>query len=71
MTDQQQATGAVPAQPTPPAPGPWADYLAAAQQLDAVRRAAYGYRERQRRDEVGDDDGESGGDDGKAGGTSS
>ncbi|MCM4077397.1 hypothetical protein [Paractinoplanes hotanensis] len=40
MTDQQQATGAIPAQPTPPAPGPWADYLAAAQQLDAVRRAA-------------------------------
>ncbi|MBL7254456.1 hypothetical protein JKJ07_09050 [Actinoplanes sp. LDG1-01] len=30
----------MPAQPTPPAPGPWADYLAAAQRLDAVRRAA-------------------------------
>ena len=40
MTDQQQqATGAIPAQPTPPAPGPWDDYLAAAQRLDAVRRA--------------------------------
>ncbi|MBM2617189.1 hypothetical protein JIG36_16675 [Actinoplanes sp. LDG1-06] len=30
----------MPAQPAPPAPGPWADYLAAAQRLDAVRRAA-------------------------------
>ncbi|HEX5200064.1 MAG TPA: hypothetical protein VFW27_08995, partial [Actinoplanes sp.] len=41
MTDQQgQTTGAIPAQGTPPAPGPWADYLAAAQRLDAVRRAA-------------------------------
>ncbi|MGK5679620.1 hypothetical protein [Actinoplanes sp. URMC 104] len=40
MTDQQQAAGAIPAQPAPPAPGPWADYLAAAQRLDAVRRAA-------------------------------
>ena len=28
---------------------------------EAVRRAAYGYRERQRRDEVGEDDEESGG----------
>ena len=40
MTDQQQATDAIPAQVTPPAPGPWADYLAAAQRLDAVRRGA-------------------------------
>ena len=40
MTDQQQATGAIPAQVTPPAPGPWDDYLAAAQRLDAVRRGA-------------------------------
>jgi hypothetical protein len=45
MTDQQQERGAtaeasIPTQPTPPAPGPWADYLAAAQRLDAVRRAA-------------------------------
>lgn len=40
MTEQQQATGAIPTQPTPPAPGPWADYLAAAQRLDEVRRAA-------------------------------
>ncbi|MEV4346631.1 hypothetical protein AB0J83_19395 [Actinoplanes sp. NPDC049596] len=38
MTDQQ--TNAIPAQTGPPAPGPWADYLAAAQRLDAVRRAA-------------------------------
>jgi hypothetical protein len=30
----------IPAQPGPPAPGPWDDYLAAAQELDAVRRAA-------------------------------
>jgi hypothetical protein len=45
MTDQQQdreatAEASIPAQATPPAPGPWADYLAAAQRLDAVRRAA-------------------------------
>ncbi|GIE98053.1 hypothetical protein [Paractinoplanes rishiriensis] len=42
MTDQQEqeTTGGIPAQPTPPAPGPWDDYLAAAQRLDAVRRAA-------------------------------
>ncbi|GID31467.1 hypothetical protein [Paractinoplanes brasiliensis] len=40
MTDQQQTTSPIPAQPAPPAPGPWADYLAAAQRLDAVRRAA-------------------------------
>jgi len=42
MTDQQEQEQetAVPAQPVPPAPGPWADYLAAAQRLDAVRRAA-------------------------------
>ena len=38
MTDQQEQ--AIPAQGTPPAPGPWAEYLAAAQRLDAVRRAA-------------------------------
>jgi hypothetical protein len=45
MTDQQQdreatAEASIPVQATPPAPGPWADYLAAAQRLDAVRRAA-------------------------------
>ena len=42
MTDQQEqeTTGAIPAQGTPAAPGPWADYLTAAQRLDAVRRAA-------------------------------
>jgi hypothetical protein len=39
MTDQQEQQ-AIPAQSTHPAPGPWADYLAAAQRLDAVRRAA-------------------------------
>jgi hypothetical protein len=47
MTEQQaqpppadEATaGSIPAQPMPPAPGPWAEYLAAAQRLDAVRRA--------------------------------
>ncbi|MCU7722379.1 hypothetical protein ODJ79_01500 [Actinoplanes sp. KI2] len=38
MTEQQEQ--AIPAQATPPAPGPWADYLTAAQRLDAVRRAA-------------------------------
>jgi hypothetical protein len=38
MTDQQET--AIPQQAEPPAPGPWADYLAAAQRLDAVRRAA-------------------------------
>jgi hypothetical protein len=31
---------ATPPAPTPPVAGPWADYLAAAQRLDAVRRAA-------------------------------
>jgi hypothetical protein len=30
----------IPAQSGPPAPGPWDDYLAAARELDAVRRAA-------------------------------
>jgi hypothetical protein len=45
MTDQQQereaaAEASIPAQASPPAPGPWDDYLAAAQRLDAVRRAA-------------------------------
>ena len=41
MTEQQGLTGSIPVQQGRPlAPGPWADYLAAAQQLDAVRRAA-------------------------------
>ena len=40
MTDQQEQETAIPTQANPPAPGPWADYLAAAQRLDAVRRAA-------------------------------
>ncbi|BCY15331.1 hypothetical protein [Actinoplanes sp. L3-i22] len=42
MTDQEQAaqSGVVPAQAGPPADGPWAAYLAAARDLDAVRRAA-------------------------------
>ncbi|HEY0000234.1 MAG TPA: hypothetical protein VGB74_07255 [Actinoplanes sp.] len=39
MTDQREQN-AIPTQPMPPAPGPWADYLAAAQRLDAMRRAA-------------------------------
>jgi hypothetical protein len=42
MTDQQEqeTTGGIPVQSSSPAPGPWAEYLAAAQRLDAVRRAA-------------------------------
>jgi hypothetical protein len=44
MTDQQEhqqeQETAIPAQAAPPAPGPWADYLTAAQRLDAIRRAA-------------------------------
>jgi hypothetical protein len=44
VTEQQQqretADAAIPTQTTPAAPGPWAEYLAAAQRLDAVRRAA-------------------------------
>ena len=44
MTEQQQeqaeaTTGSIPVQATPAAPGPWADYLAAAQRLDSIRRA--------------------------------
>ncbi|MET0417723.1 MAG: hypothetical protein ABW022_17055 [Actinoplanes sp.] len=38
MTDQREQQ--IPAQAEPPAPGPWSDYLAVAQRLDAVRRAA-------------------------------
>lgn len=40
MTDQAEQHGVIPVQPGPPAPGPWADYLEAARELDAVRRAA-------------------------------
>lgn len=42
MTDQEQAeqSGLVPPQAGPPDDGPWAAYLRAAQELDAVRRAA-------------------------------
>jgi hypothetical protein len=43
MTEQAEQSGVVPAQPSPadaPAAGPWAAYLAAARDLDAVRRAA-------------------------------
>ena len=40
MTEQAEQHGVVPAQAGPPEPGPWDDYLAAARQLDAVRRAA-------------------------------
>ncbi|MEU4420033.1 hypothetical protein AB0F81_05370 [Actinoplanes sp. NPDC024001] len=39
MTEQAEQRGVVPAQAGPPA-DPWAEYLAAAQQLDAQRRAA-------------------------------
>ncbi|WP_328463054.1 hypothetical protein OHA21_36925 [Actinoplanes sp. NBC_00393] len=40
MTDQAEQHGVVPAQAGPPPDDPWADYLAAARDLDAVRRAA-------------------------------
>ncbi|MGX6603876.1 hypothetical protein ACWKSP_17275 [Micromonosporaceae bacterium Da 78-11] len=42
MTDQQaqESAATIPAQANPPAPSPWADYLAAAQRLDRIRRAA-------------------------------
>ena len=43
MTEPTTDPTVVPVQaapPVPPATGPWADYLAAAQRLDAVRRAA-------------------------------
>jgi hypothetical protein len=40
VTEPTTGSVNVPAQPTPPAAGPWDDYLAAAQRLDAVRRAA-------------------------------
>jgi hypothetical protein len=42
VTDETETTAEVgiPVQGTPTAGGPWADYLAAAQRLDAVRRAA-------------------------------
>lgn len=39
MTEQAEQH-LIPAQPGPPAPDPWEDYLAAARELDAVRRAA-------------------------------
>ncbi|WP_229067761.1 hypothetical protein [Actinoplanes sp. DH11] len=39
MTEQAEQRGVVPAQAMP-SPDPWADYLAAARELDAVRRAA-------------------------------
>jgi hypothetical protein len=40
MTEPTTGSVNLPAQAAPPAAGPWADYLAAAQQLDSVRRAA-------------------------------
>ncbi|MBO3743564.1 hypothetical protein [Actinoplanes flavus] len=40
MTDQAEQHGVIPVQAGPPAPGPWADYLEAARELDALRRAA-------------------------------
>src|SRR5689334_16154434 len=40
MTEQVEQSGLVPSQAGPPDAGPWAAYLAAARDLDAVRRAA-------------------------------
>ncbi|GAA4594321.1 hypothetical protein BJY16_001280 [Actinoplanes octamycinicus] len=40
MTEQAEQSGVVPAQASPPTGGPWAAYLAAARDLDTVRRAA-------------------------------
>ncbi|AEV88965.1 hypothetical protein ACWT_7956 [Actinoplanes sp. SE50] len=40
MTEQAEQSGLVPAQAGAPPESPWAAYLAAAQQLDVVRRAA-------------------------------
>jgi hypothetical protein len=40
VTEPTTDAVSVPAQAVPPVAGPWADYLAAAQRLDAVRRAA-------------------------------
>lgn len=40
MTDQAEQHGVIPVQPGPSAPGPWEEYLAAAQELDTIRRAA-------------------------------
>ncbi|MEV6341767.1 hypothetical protein [Actinoplanes sp. NPDC051851] len=42
MTDQAEQSGVIPGQagPRDPGPEPWADYLAAARELDVVRRAA-------------------------------
>ncbi|GIF11222.1 hypothetical protein [Actinoplanes teichomyceticus] len=40
MTEQAEQSGLVPSQAAPPGSGPWAAYLAAARELDVVRRAA-------------------------------
>ncbi|MBB2945695.1 hypothetical protein FB565_005453 [Actinoplanes lutulentus] len=40
QAEQAEQRGLVPAQAAPPQDDPWADYLAAARDLDAVRRAA-------------------------------
>lgn len=40
MTEQAEQHGVIPVQPGPPASAPWEEYLAAARELDAVRRAA-------------------------------
>ncbi|WP_433792500.1 hypothetical protein [Actinoplanes sp. CA-252034] len=40
MTEQAEQYGVIPVQTGPPVPGPWEEYLAAAQELDTVRRAA-------------------------------
>ncbi|WP_430781292.1 hypothetical protein [Actinoplanes sp. G11-F43] len=40
MTDQAEQHGLIPVQPGRAEPSPWEDYLAAARELDAIRRAA-------------------------------
>lgn len=40
MTEQAEQHGVIPVQTGPPTSAPWAEYLAAAQELDSVRRAA-------------------------------
>ncbi|MEV0901217.1 hypothetical protein [Actinoplanes sp. NPDC049802] len=40
MTEQAEQHGLIPMQGGPPEPGPWTDYLQAARELDALRRAA-------------------------------
>jgi hypothetical protein len=40
VTEQAEQHGVIPVQAGPPAPDPWDDYVAAAQELDSVRRVA-------------------------------